>query len=116
VRLTLEHVPDVDMQRYLRAADLVVLPFTDITNSASALLALSFDRPVLVPALGAMGELQAIVGEDWVRTYDGELTREILAGALESATRPPGARPDLEPLGWDGIARRTLALYRDVIP
>ena len=40
VHLMLEHVPDIEVQRYLRAADLVVLPFRDITNSASALLAL----------------------------------------------------------------------------
>ena len=49
VRLTLEHVPDDDLQVYCRAADLVVLPFTDILNSSSALLALAFDRPVVVP-------------------------------------------------------------------
>jgi beta-1,4-mannosyltransferase len=57
VRLALAHVPESEVQYYLRAADLVALPFTDITNSGSALLALSFDRPVLVPRLGAMGEL-----------------------------------------------------------
>ena len=110
--MTLEHVPDVDVQRYLRAADLVVLPFRDITNSASALLALSFDRPVLVPALGAMGELQAIVGTEWVRTYEGELTAEVLAEALEwAAHRSDGSAP-LDALGWAEIARRTLVVYR----
>ena len=87
VQLTLQHVPDDEVQRYLRAADLVVLPFRDITNSASALLALSFDRPVLVPALGAMGELQALAGADWVRTYEGELTPEVLARARSTGRR-----------------------------
>jgi glycosyltransferase involved in cell wall biosynthesis len=112
VRLALEHVPDDDIQRYLRAADLVVLPFRDITNSASALLALSFDRPVLVPALGAMGELQALAGAEWVRTYDEGLTPDLLARALDWAVqRPPGA-PRLDALEWPEIARRTLAVYR----
>ncbi len=112
VQMTLEHVPDIDVQRYLRAADLVVLPFRDITNSASALLALSFDRPVLVPALGAMGELQAIVGPEWVRTYQGELTADTLERALEwAADRSDGSAP-LDALGWPEIARRTLAVYR----
>jgi beta-1,4-mannosyltransferase len=112
VHLALEHVPDDDIQRYLRAADLVVLPFRDITNSASALLALSFDRPVLVPALGAMGELQALAGADWVRTYDEELTPELLSRALEwTARRPPGA-PRLDALEWPEIARQTLSVYR----
>jgi beta-1,4-mannosyltransferase len=112
VRLALEHVPDDDIQRYLRAADLVVLPFRDITNSASALLALSFDRPVLVPALGAMGELQALAGADWVRTYDEELTPDLLARALDWAVRRPPGAPRLDALEWPEIARQTLSVYR----
>ncbi|MGH7581010.1 MAG: glycosyltransferase [Gemmatimonadales bacterium] len=112
VRLSLEHVPDDEVQRYFRASDLVVLPFRDITNSASALLALSFDRPVLVPARGAMGELQALAGADWVRTYDGELTPDILTRALGWASRRPADPPRLDALEWPEIARQTLAAYR----
>jgi glycosyltransferase involved in cell wall biosynthesis len=115
VRLTLRHVPDEDVQRFLRAADLVVLPFTDITNSGSALLALSFDRPVLVPARGAMGELQELVGTDWVRTYAGELTPATLDEALTWAHGPRPAVPDLSPLDWGEIARQTLRLYRTAV-
>jgi beta-1,4-mannosyltransferase len=112
VRLTLDHIPDQDVQRYFRAADLVVLPFKEITNSASAVLALSFDRPILVPARGAMGELQAVVGRDWVRTYEGELTPEELASALDWAVRrPPDRPPHLEALEWAVIARQTLSVY-----
>jgi glycosyltransferase involved in cell wall biosynthesis len=111
VRLALERVPDDDVQYYLRAADLVVLPFRDITNSASALLSLSFDRPVLVPARGAMGELQALAGADWVSTYDGDLTPEILVRALDRARRRPSGVPRLEPLAWPAIARQTLSAY-----
>lgn len=111
VYLRLEHVPDDDVQRFLRAADLVVLPFRDITNSGSALLALSFDRPVLVPARGAMGELRALVGAAWVRTYDGDLTPDVLARALDWAVRRPPGGPRLEALDWPEIARRTRSTY-----
>jgi glycosyltransferase involved in cell wall biosynthesis len=112
VRLTLEHVPEPDVQRYLRAADLVVLPFTEVTNSGSALLALSFDRRVLVPHHGAMGELRESLGADWVCTYEGDLTPEVLANALDWALhRPTGPAPRLEALEWPPIARRTLSLY-----
>jgi hypothetical protein len=88
-----------------------VLPFRDITNSASALLSLSFDRPVLVPARGAMGELQALAGADWVSTYDGDLTPEILVRELDRARRRPSGVPRLEPLAWPAIARQTLSAY-----
>ena len=113
IRLALGHVPDDRVQHYLRAADLVVLPFRDITNSASALLALSFDRPILVPALGAMGELRDLAGDEWVRTYAGELTPAVLTAALEWAGRHRrDLAPDLEALDWQRIAEQTLALYR----
>ena len=116
IRLTLGHVPDEDVQRFMRAADLVVLPFTDITNSGSALLALSFDRPVLVPGLGAMGELQELVGADWVRTYEGDLTPVVLDDALRRARgMAPGRVPDLSPLDWSAIAEGTLRFYRAVL-
>jgi beta-1,4-mannosyltransferase len=114
VRLTMRHVPEEDVQRFLRAADLVVLPFTDITNSGSALLALSFDRPVLVPRRGAMGELQALVGADWLRTYDGDLTPALLDDAIAWARARPASSPDLSSLSWGAIAEQTLAFYRAV--
>ena len=53
---------DDDVQDYLRAADIVVLPYTESSNSFVALLALSFDRPILAPGIGAFPELAAIVG------------------------------------------------------
>ncbi|MCB9653642.1 MAG: glycosyltransferase [Deltaproteobacteria bacterium] len=46
IRLTLRHIEDHETQVFLRAADLVALPYHDILNSGTALLALSFDRPV----------------------------------------------------------------------
>ncbi|HEY8259046.1 MAG TPA: glycosyltransferase [Gemmatimonadales bacterium] len=116
VRLQLQHVPEVEVQSYLRAADLVVLPFTEITNSGSAVLALSFDRPVLVPALGAMGELRQQVGTDWVHTYQGELTPDTLAAALHRAALPSRQMtPRLEDLEWPLLARQTLALYHALV-
>jgi hypothetical protein len=100
------------VQCYLRAADLVVVPFTELTNSGSALLALSFDRPILVPARGAMAEVQALVGGDWVYTYEEELTPDLLAAALDWAVkRPKDAVPRLDALEWPEIARRTLTCY-----
>jgi beta-1,4-mannosyltransferase len=105
-----------DLQIYFNAADLVVLPFREILNSASALLALSFDKPVLVPALGAMPELQATFGSDWVRTYEGELTLEELRVALEWSRMTN--RPKLDhasALGWEEIGRETLRAYKEIL-
>lgn len=50
-------VADEDIQIYLNACDWAVLPYRKILNSGSALLALSFKRPTIVPLRGALKEL-----------------------------------------------------------
>lgn len=57
MRLHLEFINDDDIQVYMNACDWVVLPYQKILNSGSALLALSFRRPVIVPQKGALTEL-----------------------------------------------------------
>ena len=97
------------------AADLVVLPFREIMNSGSAVLALSFDRPVLVPEMGSMPELQTRVGAEWVRTYQGELNATELTKAIRWAhdwQRP--AKPDLSDFDWSNIARETVAAFKQL--
>lgn len=115
VRLHSGFIPKDKVQVYLRAADLVILPYREILNSGSALLALSFDRPVLVPSKGSLGELQAQVGEAWVRTYVGEITpvqiEEALAWALNTS-RPEKA--PLEAFDWGELSKRTIDVYNTV--
>ena len=115
VRLFLKWIQDDELQLYFNAADLLVFPYKDILNSGSALLGLSFDRPVLVPRLGAMAELQNSVGSNWVRTYEGELNPAILAEAMDWAlTEKRGQRAPLDDLDWSSIARQTIAAYRTI--
>lgn len=115
VHLALRFIPDEEIQVYLHASDLVVLPYREILNSGTAILALSFNRPVLVPQKGAMGDLERDLGPAWVRTYPAELTGECLASALQWATAPnrPKHAP-LDRLEWDAIAQQTLYAYREI--
>jgi beta-1,4-mannosyltransferase len=89
IRLDLQFVPSDKLQLYLRAADLVVQPYREILNSGTALLALSFDRPVLLPHRGAGVELAQVPGKPWVQTYTGELGAEHLAAALDAVAALP---------------------------
>jgi beta-1,4-mannosyltransferase len=115
IRLNLDFVPREQVQLYLRAADLIVFPYRDILNSGSALLALSFDCPILVPERGTMAELRETVGAEWVRTYRGELDPETLIEAMTWATATP-RDPDLllRQLDWDAIGRQTVLAYETV--
>lgn len=89
IRLEFDFIPDERVQRYFRAADLVVLPYREILNSGTALLALSFDRPVLLPKAGAGSELTRRVGVEWVHTYQDELRPADIANGLAAASKLP---------------------------
>jgi glycosyltransferase involved in cell wall biosynthesis len=111
VRLLLEYIPDADAASYIRASDLVVLPFQEILNSGSAVLALSLDRPVLVSARGAMPDLQQFAGAEWVRLYSGKLTSGTLQQHLDAAIEGAGMRGRCRALesGWGGLSWNDLA-------
>lgn len=115
VRLRLEFLPDFEIAWNLIAADLVVLPYAAILNSGSALLALSFNRPVVVPALGAMPELQDAVGTDWIRTFTGVFDPDVLRQAIDWAKGAPRTVAPLEQFDWPIIARKTVEAYRHVM-
>jgi glycosyltransferase involved in cell wall biosynthesis len=90
VTAELDHVPDSDLQLWCRAADLAVLPYTDVLNSGSFQLAVTFDLPVVAPAIGS---LNALADPAYVRTFDAGSVGS-LAEALRSAVRelvPSGA-------------------------
>lgn len=116
VRLELEFLTPDRLALWLRAADLVALPYAAIQNSGSAILALSAARPVLVPDLGAMREVAGLVGTEWVSLFAGELDAADLRGALTWATDGPrSSEPDLSCLDWTSIAAATVGAYREVL-
>jgi beta-1,4-mannosyltransferase len=115
VLLYLYDVPKERVQDFFRDADLVVLPYRDILNSGTALLSLSFGRPVLVPDRGAMGELRSMVGPEWVRTYSGEIDATAMVEALAwslNSVRP--SEPQLGELEWPNLAKQTLNAFAEI--
>lgn len=116
VELELEYLPDDRLVEVVGRATLVALPYREMHNSGAALMALSLDRPVLVPANPVTEQLAAEVGADWVQRYDGELTGAVLLAALRRAGElPPGARPDLSRREWDQAGRDHEDAYRSAL-
>jgi glycosyltransferase involved in cell wall biosynthesis len=116
LKLDLKFIPDQQVQIYLKAADLVVLPFEQILNSGSAILALSFDCPVLLPKQGALAELQTQVGVDWVKLYEGEFTTTVLQNGLNWVIETVRSQQaPLDALDWLKLSQQTLNFYEEVI-
>ena len=99
-----DFLPIEALEAAIDAAHAAVLPYRQILNSGSALQALSRNRPVLVPKIGSMPELQNQVGGEWVYLYEGDLTADVLerfATAVRDDVRAP--RPDLSAFEWERI-------------
>jgi glycosyltransferase involved in cell wall biosynthesis len=56
VTIVNRYVPNEEVAPYFAAADLVVLPYLDATQSAVIPIAYGFERPVLTTAVGGLGE------------------------------------------------------------
>jgi beta-1,4-mannosyltransferase len=105
IHLRLEHLPNEDLTNVIAAASVVALPYRRVLNSGSALLALSLERPVLVPPTPSFRELRNEVGSDWVMLCNGE---RISAADLESAlAQPPQGVPDLGEYDWSCVSAET---------
>jgi glycosyltransferase involved in cell wall biosynthesis len=57
VRIVDRYVPDADVPAYFDAADVVVLPYVSATQSAIVQTAFSFERPVIVTAVGGLPDV-----------------------------------------------------------
>ena len=83
-----ERVLDRDIQLWLGAADLAVLPYAGILNSGSFLLAETFGLPVVAPRTGA---LRSRDGSPHVRLFDPDDFETVLARAVTDLVDDPSA-------------------------
>jgi beta-1,4-mannosyltransferase len=111
-----EYVADEELATEVTESELVVLPFDRVTNSSSLILALSLDRPVLVPSTPITEQVAAEVGAGWVLTYNGSLDSQTITNALDVARAVRnGPPPDLSRREWSTIgAQHAVAFARAV--
>jgi beta-1,4-mannosyltransferase len=113
VRLHLRHVPDAEVQVFLNAADLVVLPYRAVLTSGAAMLALSFGRGIVAPRVGCLADFErtgaAILYDPAAPDgLPGALARALDADPVALGER---ARRFARSLSWEAIARRHLGVY-----
>jgi glycosyltransferase involved in cell wall biosynthesis len=111
-------VDDKDLSTYLTACDVVCLPFRAITTSGSALLALSFGKPLVASHVGAIRDLPGEVGAFYRADQAGALhdaLRHVLCNDAERRAMAKAAVDYSKTLSWDRIADRTYRVYADVL-
>lgn len=110
ITLELDFVDDRRIVEIISTSSLVVLPYRQLHNSGVALLALSLDRPVLVPDNAVTRDLQREVGASWVHLLgaDTELTQDIRDALGEGI---PEGSPDLSAREWPLTAHQHAIAY-----
>jgi glycosyltransferase involved in cell wall biosynthesis len=120
VRFVTRFVEDAEIPAIFRRADLVVLPYLDAEHSGVLYTGLAFGKPLLLSAVGGFPEVAATGGARLVPPGD----TPALAAALTELVADEGTRDELGaaatraaagPFSWDEAARRTIALYRELI-
>ncbi|MCZ6635404.1 MAG: glycosyltransferase [bacterium] len=105
--------PESDFQYYLNAADVAVFPFSEVLTSGSAIAALSFGLPVILPRLGCLPEL---IDNRMGMLYDAKASEGLRDALLKIRELDIGrareaARQRAEELNWSDIADQLAALY-----
>jgi beta-1,4-mannosyltransferase len=108
----LAYVDDATLAWEVGLAELVVLPYLQMHNSGTLLLALSLERPVLAPWSEANAAIADEVGAGWVHLYDGELDPALLARTLARVRDGRrSATPDLSLRDWEALGRQHHRTY-----
>jgi len=117
IHVSFQYVPDSELQYFLNACDVCVMPYRDVTTSGAAILAFSFGRPIIAPAVGGFKELAA--GDRGI-LYDPQ-ARDGLLQALQQARRA-----DMQVASqrawkwalehqWSMVAPAFVRIYEDVV-
>jgi beta-1,4-mannosyltransferase len=114
VRLDGRFIPGDEVAVYMGAADAVVLPFSRILTSSSAMLAMSFARPVIAPAMGCLPELVSTecgLLYDW-RDPEGLAKALLRAGEVDLEAMGACGRRRVEPFTVERFGAEAAAAYR----
>mgnify|MGYP000619077302 CR=1 FL=1 len=113
--LKLEYIPNEDIQVYMNASDIGILPYEEITTSGTLLLFSSFGKTVIVPNFEPIKE----IARDTVIYYDGStegLRESILKSRSERLDRlSRRIYKESKKYSWEKIAAMTKQLYQKIV-
>lgn len=122
IKNILKFIPDDDIQIYMNAADVVVLPYKNILTSGTVILSMSFGKPIIAPVIGCIADTIDQKGSFLYKTEDNK--EDALFKVMESVlcidreTLLNMGRYNLklaEQFGWDEISKRTYNVYRECL-
>lgn len=118
VETYLQFIPDSEVHKYFQASDYMVYPFTDVLTSGSAILAMSFAKPIIAPKEGCIPDLLSLQKELLINGDSIEielLDKFKLAMELDGGTVGKANQERIERFTWDRAAEETEAVYEKIL-
>ncbi|BET68970.1 hypothetical protein ASA1KI_38880 [Opitutales bacterium ASA1] len=112
-------VPDERVQIYLRAADVMVVPYLQGLTSGAVILGMSFGLPCIAADVGCVPDmLDAAGGFLYARGRPdglGRALREAMGARGRLVEMGAHNRRKAEAWSWDSVAERTAGVYREAL-
>lgn len=117
IDLRLRWSTDDEIAATLAAADVVVLPYRQVTTSGVAVLALSAAVPLVVPDLPGFADLPraAVISYSGVESLDTGLLRALRTPRSELRAMGRRGRDAIRSVTWSDVAAMTAGLFREAL-
>lgn len=110
-----QFIPEEDIQYYMNAADVVFIPRSEVLNSGVQILAFTFNKIVVGPATGSIGELLEYSNNPAFKVDDVEDAALKLKEGIElSKHNVENYSFAQKHMNWERVIEKHLALYRTV--
>ncbi len=119
-RADFEFISNKDAWKYYMAADVVVLPYRNITQSGVLLSTMAFGKPAIVTAVGGLPEVIRPGKTGWVVPPENvpalaEAMSEALADPVRCEQMGESAKQEaLERFSWNAIGKETIRIYQSI--
>lgn len=118
VHAFIKNIARDEVQYYLQAADIFVMPYKDVLNSGSLMLAMRFGKPLVAPRVGSIPEVvNQVCAVLFEQAGSHELKKALIQSLdmnIEKAAQE--ARRISESYSAERLSRRMINTYLDFFP
>ncbi len=116
LRLNQHFIPEEEIQMYMNASDIVFIPRFEVLNSGVQLLAYSFNKIVVGPSTGSIGELLSFSDNPSFKVGDiDDATLKIKEGLKLSNKKVNNYAFAKKYMNWDIVINKHVQLYNEII-
>lgn len=115
IQTVFKFISDNEIQIYMNAADVVVLPYREILTAGAVILAMSFSKPVIAPAIGCIPDVLDVRGSFLYNPLAKDSLLRVMQCALDKNDLTKMGKHNFElakQLKWNKIAKRTYDVYK----